>query len=254
MTTDATLNGLIIGPSGHGKSWLGSTTPPPRLIVDLEGRAKYSPNGRQATQWDGVSNPMQLARSATRTYILEVKSLQQLDTTRQWLRSGQHPFKSVTIDSLMEAQMRATEQLRPGLQSMRLPDWGDLLRMMQVFAREIIDLTKEPATGVRCTILLAGAKRDDDGFIRPLMQGQIARNVPYWCDVVGYLEKVRLENGKIVRRLWIDQRQEGDLETKDGTDYISAQFGHCIIDPNIEAMYNALPAGGTADAAVAAGG
>lgn len=236
-----TLNALIIGPSGHGKSWLASTTPPPRLIVDLEGRAKYTPNGRQATDWDGVSDPMQLAKSPTRTYILRAQTLAQLDTARQWLRSGKHPFKSVSVDSLMEAQIRLAEQIRPGLQSLRLQDFGDLLRQMQVFVREVRDMTDEPATGVRCAVFIAGAKRDDDGFIRPLMQGQIARNIPYWMDVVGYLEKVRLENGTIIRRLWLDQRPEGDLETKDGTDFITAKFGPCVLNPNLEALYGALP-------------
>jgi len=250
--SDPTLNALVIGPSGAGKSWLASTTPPPRLIIDLEGRARYSPNGRQATPWDGVSDPMQLAKSPTRTYVLRAQTLPQLDTARQWLRSGKHPFRSVSVDSLMEAQIRVAEQIRPGLQSLRIQDFGDLNRHMQVFVREIKDMTEEPATGVRCAVFIAGAKQDEDGHIRPLMQGQIARNTPYWMDVVGYLEKVRLDNGAVVRRLWLDQRPENDLEVKDGTHFITERFGPCILDPNIETLYGALP--GASDAAQPQGG
>jgi len=241
-----TLNALIIGPSGHGKSWLASTTPPPRLIIDLEGRAKYTPNGRQAVFWDGITDPMALERSPTRTYILRAQSLAQLDTGRQWLRSGKHPFKSVSVDSLMEAQIRVAEQIRPGLQSFRIQDFGDLNRHMQVFVREIKDMTEVPETGIRCAVFIAGAKRDEDGFIRPLMQGQISRNTPYWMDIVGYLERVRLENGQVVRRLWLDQRPENDLEVKDGLDYVTTKFGAAVINPSIEAMYNAVVEGDAA--------
>lgn len=241
--TEPTLAALIIGPSGAGKSWLASTTPPPRLIIDLEGRARYTPNGRGATPWDGVSDPMKLAKSSTRTYILRAKTLVQLDTARQWLRSGKHPFKSVSVDSLMEAQIRVSEQIRPGLQALRLQDFGDLLRQMQVFTREIRDMVEEPATGIKCVVFIAGAKRDDDGYIRPLMQGQIAKNLPYWMDVVGYMEKVRTDANITVRRLWLDQWADANtqLEVKDGTDYITSALGTCIADPTIEMMYSVLP-------------
>jgi len=234
MIEDPTLTSLIIGPSGHGKSWLGATTPPPRLIIDLEGRAKYTPNGRGATQWDGLSDPMQLARSSTRTYVVTVTDMRTLQTIRQWLRSGKHPFVSVTMDSLMEAQMRTTADIVPGAAALRQQDFGTLLREMQMMVREVRDLTLEPATGVKCVVLIAGAK-DDMGFKRPLMQGQINTQLPYFLDLVGYLEKLSTENG-IVRRLWIDQRPQNDLEVKDGTDAISKRFGPYIDmwtgDPN----------------------
>lgn len=244
---EPTLTSLIIGPSGHGKSWLGSTTPEPRLIIDLEGRAKYTPNGRLATVWDGTSDPMKLERSASRTAIVTVTDMRTLETVRQWLRSGKHPFMSVTMDSLMEAQMRTTSTLAPGGVQMRQQDWGQLLRDMQALTREVRDLTLEPATGIKVVVLIAGAK-DDFGFKRPLMQGQINQQLPYFMDVVGYLEKVSTDEG-IVRRLWIDQRPQNDLEVKDGTDIISRKFGPCIEmrsnDPNaptIATLYETLKA------------
>lgn len=238
---DRTLSALIIGPSGTGKSWLGSTTPPPRLIIDLEGRAKYTPAGRGATEWDGTSDPMKLPKSKTRTYILRTTDLADVAMARQWLRSGKHPFVSVTLDSLMEAQMRAQSDIRPGVQALRPQDWGMLLRSMEDVVRDIRDLTMDPNSGVKCVVAIAGATLDQAaGFIRPLMSGQITKRVPYWMDLVGYYEKVRLEDGTVQRQLWIDQRPENDLEVKDGTHDIISAFGGCIVTPTFEAMYNAL--------------
>lgn len=244
---------LVIGPSGHGKSWFGSTVPAPRLIIDLEGRARYTPNGRQAVTWDGVSNPMELTRSPSRTYIVTVTSVAVLDSVRQWLRSGRHPFFSIVVDSLMEAQMRSMDDIRPGTAALKTQDWGTLLRAMEQLVRELRDLTITPGTNVHVAVFIAGAKLHD-GFIRPLMQGSITSKVPYWMDVVGYLEKVRGEDGAIHRRLWIDQRPENDLEVKDGTDVLLTAYGPCIIDPDAGTMYETLrrPAGN--DAAIAAEG
>ena len=239
---DRTLSALVIGPSGHGKSWLGSTTPPPRLIIDLEGRAKYTPNGRGASEWDGVSDPMKLPKSKTRTYILRTTDLDDVAMARQWLRSGKHPFKSVTMDSLMEAQMRASKDLRPNVRDIFRPqDWGMLLRSMEDVVRDVRDLTMEPASGIKCAVFIAGVQYDQEaGFQRPLMSGSITKRVPYWMDLVGYFEKVRLEDGTLERRLWIDQRPENDLEVKDGTDDIIRKFGGCLIAPTFQEMYDAL--------------
>lgn len=242
---EATLSALIIGPSGHGKSWLGSTTPPPRLILDLEGRAHWTPNGKGATFWDGISDPMKLPRSSTRTYIVRVMELSTLARVRQWLRSGAHPFRSVTMDSLMEAQMRAQSSIRPGIQALRELDWGTLLRTMEQEVREVRDLLLIPETRVRVAVFIAGAKKDvDAGFIRPLMQGQITLRVPYWMDLVAYLEKVSAKGGTegVTRQLWIEQRPQNDLEVKDGTDAILQAFGPCIASPDFTAMYEALQA------------
>lgn len=249
MRAERTLTALIIGPSGHGKSWLASTTPPPRLIIDLEGRAKYTPVGREATVWDGVSDPMKLPRSKSRTYIVPVTNMSVLSSIRTWLRSGKHPFVSVTMDSLMEAQMRAIDDLAPGAQALRMQDFGTLLRQMEALVREIRDLTMEPATGIKVVVFVAGAK-DDNGYKRPLMQGQVNTKIPYFMDLVGYLEKIRTEEGTIVRRLWIDQRPQNDLEVKDGTNDIITTFGPCVemvqgdpTSPDMTRLYEALKTG-----------
>ncbi len=229
MEQAPTLSALILGPSGHGKSWLGSTTPSPRLIFDLEGRARFSPSGKKAVFWDGSSDPMKLGKSATSTYVVDcTRSIDPMAEARQWLRSGKHPFVSVTVDSLMEAQYQEAQKIVPGTKQFRTQDWGMLLRIMEQLVRDIVDLTRNPRSKIRCVVLIAGVTTKD-GYIKPLMQGQITTKVPYWVDMVGYLEKVRLETGKTERRLWLDQRKENDLEVKDGTDDIIGKFGGQIV-------------------------
>lgn len=235
----ATLSALVIGPSGAGKSWLAATVPPPRLIIDLEGRGKYTPNGRNATPWNGVSDPMQLEKSASRTYITVVTTIDQLDSIRQWLRSGRHPFHSVAVDSLMEAQMRVADNVRPGTEALRTQDWGMLLRIMEQFVREVRDMVLQEGNPLHVAVFIAGAKHDGE-YVKPMMQGQIAAKTPYWMDLVGYLEKVYTQDGHEERRLWIGQRPQNDLETKDGTHLIQAKFGPCIVEPDLEAIYEAL--------------
>lgn len=246
MTDEAKMLGpfsaLIIGPSGHGKTWVGSTVPPPRLIVDLEGRARYTPNGRGATYWDGLSDPMKLPRSKTRTYIVNITgptAVQVLNSIRAWLRSGKHPFVSLDMDSLMEMQMRTSDEIRPGTAALQTQDWGTLLRTLQSFVREVHDFTRIPETGLKVAVFIAGVK-DDNGYKRPMMQGQIGSQLPYFMDIVGYLEKTRDQEGVLHRSLWIDQRPQNDLEVKDGTDIVQQTFGPCIENPNLEAFYEAL--------------
>ena len=45
MDMKTTLSILIHGESGVGKSWLADSVPGPRLVLDAEGRARYTPSG-----------------------------------------------------------------------------------------------------------------------------------------------------------------------------------------------------------------
>ena len=240
------LSALVYGASGSGKSWLGSTTPAPRLIVDLEGRAPFTPSGRDATHWNGIDPPATLKRSSTRTAIVTVTEVALLDSVYRWLRSGQHPFASVTIDSLMFAQMRTKDVLAPSpSDSLRTQDWGTLLRKMERLVQDYHDLTLLPdgVTKVRCVVFLAGSTLKD-GFQVPLMQGQIGAKLPYLVDVAGYLDNVRDQEGELVRQLIVEPYPaQGIRDVKDGTDLIRATFGGVIRNPDFSRMFAALRRG-----------
>lgn len=235
------LTALVYGQSGFGKSWVGATVPPPRLILDLEGRAGYTPNGEEAVYWDGVSDPMQLDRSPTRTYIVTVTDVGLLDSVNGWLRSGQHPFLSVTVDSLMFAQMKTSYKIRPGVSDfLREADWGVLLRTMERLVIDLHDMTMIDRTKLKCVVFIAGST-SKNGFFEPMMQGQIGAKLPYLVDLSGYLDNVRNGEGQLVRQLIIEPYPDfGIRAVKDGTHKIRTTFGGVIPDPNFEAFYEAL--------------
>jgi hypothetical protein len=243
MSDNPRLSALVYAPSGYGKSWLGSTVPPPRLIIDLEGRARYTPNGSKAVSWDGSSDPMSLPKSETRTYVLTVTDMAVLDPALQWLQSGKHPWKSVDVDSLMFAQMRTAQQIRPNASdSLQTQDWGVLLRKMERFVQGLHDMTlqAEEIQPLRCVVFLAGST-DKDGVQRPLMQGQIAGKLPYLVDLAGYLDNSRNDDGELVRQLIVEPwPMRGIQAVKDGTHTIKSKFGGVIEDPDFGSMYEAI--------------
>jgi hypothetical protein len=245
---EPTLSALILGPSGHGKSWFASTAPAPRLILDLEGRGRYTPNGKGAALWDGRTDPEGLrGKSTTSTALVDLtEDVAALEQVMQWIRTGRHPFKSVVVDSLMEAQYQAGK----GSAKKRGFDyWDALLVAMNDLVRGLGDVLRHPGPeqSLRVVTFIAGVI-EKNGYQKPLMKGQITTQLPYWMDLVGYLEKVRLENGMTQRRLWLDQRPENDLEVKDGTDAIISALGPCIVlggrgeAPNLATLYDALVA------------
>lgn len=245
------LSALVYGPSGYGKSWLGSTVPAPRLIIDLEGRAGYTENGRGATYWDGISDPMLLEKSPTRTYIVTVTDVALLDSINQWLWAGiapdgtrRHPFKSVDVDSLMFAQMRTAYKIRPGVNDfLREQDWGVLLRRMERLVQDLHDMTLVERSGINCVVFLAGSTTKN-GFNEPMMQGQIGAKLPYLVDLAGYLDNSRDQAGNLVRSLVVEPFPEhGIRAVKDGTHLIRSTFGGVIPSPDFTAMYEALRGG-----------
>ena len=246
MTDTPRLTALVYGASGAGKSWLGATTPVPRLIIDLEGRARYTPDGEQATQWNGIDPLLNadgtsaIPRSPTRTVIVTVTEVKTLDSVYQWLRSGKHPFVSVTLDSLMFAQMRTRSDISSGSADFRTQDWGTLLWKIERLVTQFHDLTLLPVTKVRSVVFLAGSTMKD-GFLVPMMQGQIGSKLPYLVDMAGYLQATRTEAGELVRQLIVEPYPaHGIRDVKDGTHKVSATFGGIIQDPNFTRMYEAL--------------
>src|SRR5216110_338838 len=118
-----TLTALIHGDSGVGKSWLAASSPAPRLILDAEGRAKYAPSLLPKVFWDPKVSGPPAADGTWDTCITPIADFDTLSTAYSWLRSGQHHFKSIVIDSLMEAQKRCIDGVA-GTGAMQTQDWG----------------------------------------------------------------------------------------------------------------------------------
>lgn len=232
-----TLTMLIHGESGVGKSWFGDTAPYPRLVLDAEGRAKYTPSGPKVV-WDPMAGPPPVADGTWSTCVVPITNFDVMQQIYQWLRSGQHQFKSVVVDSLMELQKRCIDQVA-GVNALDQQDWGTLLRKLEALVRSYRDLTLLPTNPVEVVVYIVGSV-DADGTRRPLLQGQLKTTVPYYLDVVGYMFMQPQADGSLVRSCLI-QPQPGFV-AKDGTDTLSRVYGPVIPDPRLDQMFAQLEA------------
>lgn len=247
----ATLTALIHGASGVGKSWLADTAPAPRLVIDLEGRAKYTPSGPKIG-WDPRVGPPPVYDGTWQTCVVACADFETLTQVFQWLRSGQHSFVSVIIDSLMEAQKRCIDSA-VGTSALDQQDWGTILRKLEALVRSYRDLTLVEANTVAVVLLLVGSRAGmKTGKQEPLLQGQLAETVPYYLDVVGYLfkQQVAAADGvsQVFERALLVDEQPGFV-AKDGTGRLKSTYGPVIRMPEtvpptpyIESLFELLKA------------
>lgn len=249
---DATLTALIHGPSGVGKSWLGDTAPKPLLILDAEGRARYGVHSGRKVYWDPEKSGPPRADGSWDTCIVYVADYRTVDVVWQWLRSGQHDFISVKMDSLMEVQKRCIDSIKPGTVSLERDDYGTLLREIEKKVRDYRDLVLVPATNVRVVLFITGSNEETH---KPLLTGAMREQLPYYIDVVGYMHKQPTAEGGFMRAVLVDE-QPG-YTAKDGTNRLKTNYGPVIFLPEgdtqyIEQWYALLANGGTVHQDVAA--
>lgn len=231
-----TWTSLIHGESKVGKSWLGDTVPAPRLILDSEGRARYTPS-QPKVYWDPRSGPPPMPDGTWETCIAPVPDYELMNLAYQWLRAGQHGFKSCTVDSLMEVQKRCIDH-EVGTKSLQIQDWGNLLRELESLVRKYRDIVFVNNNALSVVVFIVGTKLADN-MQRPLLQGALRDTVPYYIDTIGYYYKqpVAGSNGssELVRSLLVES-QPGFV-AGDGTGKLP---GPIIQNPNFTDIYNML--------------
>lgn len=239
------LTGLIHGESKVGKSWCGASTPEPRLILDSEGRAKYTPSKFKKISWDPRSGPPPRADGTWDTCVASIPDFELMDLAYRWLRSGQHDFISVDIDSLMEVQKRCIDA-EVGTRMLQTQDWGTLLRELESLVRKYRDLVLIENNAVSVAIFIVGTQLSD-GVQRPLLQGSLRNTVPYFVDFTGYMFKqpVQGTDGQTtyVRSLLVDS-QPGFV-AGDGTNLLP---GPVIQNPNISDIFTLISSSMTEEA------
>lgn len=176
---------LVHGPAKQGKSRLGNTGPAPRLIIDSEAGSRFVPVPKR--WWDPNREPPPQPDGTWESCLVAVNEFSQVSRARQWLMSGQHPFASVTLDSVSEIQQRCVDQL-VGTDQMKTQDWGALLRMVSDEIRKFRDLVQHPFKPLWTVCFICQTReRGSHSKWQPLVQGQLADVLPYIPDVCGYL-------------------------------------------------------------------
>lgn len=222
------LNAIVFGHSKRGKSYLGDTTPPPRLVLDAEAGSRFTPSRK--TQWDPNQSPP-TPDGSWDTAIVPVRSFRDVNNAYAWLNSGKHPFKSVVLDSVSEIQQRIVDDIA-GTQAMKQQDWGQLLRVGSDLIRKFRDLVTNPVNPLDAVIYIAMAKqRPGDSVWIPYVQGSLATVFPYFVDICAYLDFVANEDGSTVRRLFI-----GPIPGFETGERVGGRLGHYIDNPNVATM------------------
>ena len=177
------LSVLIHGPSKAGKSRLASTAPAPRLMLDAEHGSQFLPI--KITYWDPLTEGPPEQDGTWDTAVVVVRDYDTVLQVYRWLQSGEHPFKSLIMDSISEIQVKCLEKLA-GREQVKMQQWGELLRHMTGLMRDIRDLTMHPTNPLSAVVITAMTTHKD-GMWRPYLQGQSATSAPYYFDICGYL-------------------------------------------------------------------
>lgn len=231
LAQGATLTALIHGPSGVGKSWLSDTAPKPLLAIDLEGRARYTPDvhGLPKVYWNPMAGPPPRYDGTWTTCVASVPDYQTLANIYTYLRGGRvyHDFVSCRMDSLMEAQKRLIDQAVPGTAALERDHYSILLREVEALVRKFRDLTLIPDNGIKTMLFITGSNTDTR---QPLLVGALREQLPYYLDVVGYMFKEATPEGTWVRKLLVDELP--GFVAKDGTNRLKGHYGPIISLPD----------------------
>lgn len=244
MTHRETLSLLVHAESGAGKSWLGQTTPAPRLVLDAEsGGSRFArrvENGKairpKRVVWDPHSEPPPKA-GEWETCFVSVKEFDTMRRTYEWLNQGEHPFKSIVLDSLTEIQDVCKKGIRTGDEVMNERMWGILLDRMTALVKDFRDLREHPTAPIEVVLILS-LSADIKGKFQPLVQGQLRDKLPGWMDVLGALSPNVTPEGEYEGRLLI--RPHERFVAKDRTHVLKEHYGPVIVNPDVSEMLRVL--------------
>jgi hypothetical protein len=216
---------VVHGESGVGKSYFADTAPGPRLVFDVEGGVRFTPSKK--VSWD-PRDPLPELEEGKDTVVVTVTDLDTIQRGFQWLTQGQHPFRSVIIDSLTEVQKRAIDAISGGDQ-MKLQDYGALLRKIEALVRAFRDLTLHQTNPVQVVVFVCGTaeKGQDHPVMRPALVGRMAEALGYYVDVMGYMTVAVGTEGELERRMQF--AQVDGIAAKDRT----GKLGVGLLKPSI---------------------
>lgn len=226
------LSLLVHGLAKAGKTTFAETSPAPRLVLDAEGGSRFT--GSRKKVWNPAAEAPPTADGTWDTCVVYVRDFGAVSMAYQWLASGQHPFKSVIVDSLSEVQQRCVDQIA-GAGRMEQQLWGDLLRQMSDTVRKMRDLIIHPTNPLTCVVLIAMTRSDPKGRMVPSVQGQLATTLPYYLDITGYFYVEPDPNtGELIRKLLVAPHPQ--FEAGDRTGRLPA----IVENPSIDGMLTTI--------------
>jgi hypothetical protein len=230
--SDRALSILIHGGSGAGKTTFSTTGPKPLLLLDVEMASRFV-RGKKI-KWNPLTDAPPVADGSWEICVVTVDTFDKALKAYEWLKSRNHPFKTVVVDSISELQAKAIEKIR-GRQQLQTQDWGKLLSSMAFFCRDLRDLTGDDDNIIEAVIITAMSK-DYDGIIKPYLQGQVSAQIPYWLDITAYLyvDQAPDANGELTDRRNLLIGNHPNYEAKSRVPGLPV----VITNPNVSQMLN----------------
>ena len=194
------ISTVIHGAWGTGKSWLADTAPGPRLVLDAEGG--YFDTLSPKVQWD-PSTPPPGGLDKDTTVLVDITDWDTVRKVMTHLLNGNHPFESVIVDSFTEMQKILKDRIGKGPDALfDQQAWGKLLAHMELFVRQLRDLTRPSATKPVNVVVVCGT--DSEAVKKTfLLQGGLRKSIAGFVDLVGYLFPGKTEDGQDLRVLQV---------------------------------------------------
>lgn len=191
---EESLSILGHGLAGSGKTSLGLTGPSPTLIFDAETASKFIPKSQKVT-WDPMRNSPPVDDGTWKFCIVKINKWDVAEKALEYLRSNNHPFRTVVIDSISEILVKAKEEVN-GRDQFQIQHWGRLGQNMGAFLRDVRDITSSDASKIQVMYLISTTKEyiktNKAGDVteqvwKPFLEGSTQNIVPYLFDITAFI-------------------------------------------------------------------
>lgn len=235
VSSDRALSILVHGPAGSGKTTFGLTGSAPILMMDVENASRFI--RRKKITWKPLEENPPEYDGTWEVCVVKVKDWKTAIKTYEWLKSGNHSFRSVSIDSISETQVKGMEDIN-GRNQMQTQHWGRLLQNMGGFLRDLRDLVGDDDSTIETMVLISTSK-NDNGRWKPNLQGSIAHQVPYLFDITGYYYANQVANpstGELEEHRYLLVGNHPDFEAKSRPQGLPMT----IEDPKLDIMMDSI--------------
>lgn len=188
---DESLSILAYGPSGSGKTTLSYTGPKPELVIDAETASRFIPKSKKII-WDPMKDAPPRYDGTWEFCVVKMKDWKTAQKTLEYLRSNNHDFKTVSVDSVSEVLVKAKESITKD--KFKIQHWGELGQNMGQFLRQLRDVTADEKSPIQILYIIAAAKEYVEGtednpehVWRPLLEGSTKDVITYLYDMVAFI-------------------------------------------------------------------
>lgn len=169
------LSIAVYGRSGTGKTTFAGTAPKPLLILDVNDRGTIS------------------VKDQPETYVLSIEKWEDFEEVYWYLKSGNHNFQSVAMDTLTQLQDLAIRQVVGGESSGTVISqraWGAVSALMKTWILNFRDLPSYKILICQDRITISDDENATDSEmiapeVGPALSPSVARTLNAAVDVIG---------------------------------------------------------------------